>query len=145
MSSSGGPSPAPQESDVLAAGHNSIRAERGCRCVGGDSVLHGPLHHIVVVGIRRYISEGVRTMGSRELALLNDESLQKLDEYKMDLIASGRYRPIQKRRMETYIEMMVSTLAVSAGTGEILDEGQFERIHFLKSAVLVETAWSRLP
>ena len=107
MSSSGGPSPAPQESDVLAAGHNSIRAERGCRCAGGDSVLHGPLHHIVVVGIRRYISEGVRTMGSRELALLNDESLQKLDEYKMDLIASGRYRPIQKRRMETYIEMMV--------------------------------------
>lgn len=74
-------------------------------------------------------------MVGRELALLNDEGLRKLDEYKMDLIASGRYRPVQKRRRETYIEMPVSTLAVSAGTGEILDEEQFEMIRFPKSAV----------
>lgn len=76
-------------------------------------------------------------MVGRELALLNDEGLRKLDEYKMDLIASGRYRPVQKRRRETYIEMPVSTLAVSAGTGELLDEGGFEMIRFPKSAVPV--------
>ena len=74
-------------------------------------------------------------MVGRELALLNDEGLRKLDEYKMDLIASGRYRPVQKCRRETYIEMPVSTLAVSAGTGEILDEGGFEMICFPQSAV----------
>lgn len=76
-------------------------------------------------------------MVGMESVLLNDTGLRKLDEYKMDLIASGRYRPVQKRRRETYIEMPVSTLAVSAGTGEILDEGQFEMIRFPKSAVPV--------
>lgn len=53
-------------------------------------------------------------------------------------IASGRYRPVRKRRKESYIEMPVSTLAVSAGTGKFLDENQFEMIRFPKSAVPVE-------
>lgn len=66
---------------------------------------------------------------------LNDTGLRKLDEYKMDLVASGRYRPAPERHVETYIEMPVSTLAVSAGAGEFLDEGGFEMIRFPKSAV----------
>ena len=70
-----------------------------------------------------------------ESVLLNDTGLQKLDEYKMDLIASGRYRPTSERYTETYIEMPISTLAVSAGVGEFLDEGGFEMIRFPKSAV----------
>lgn len=74
-------------------------------------------------------------MAGMESALLNDTGLRKSDEYKMDLIASGRYRPILQRRKETYIEMPVSILAVSAGTGEVLADGDFEIIRFPKSTV----------
>lgn len=74
-------------------------------------------------------------MVGMESVLLNDTGLRKLDEYKMDLIASGRYRTAPERYTETYIEMPVSTLAVSAGVGEFLDEGGFEMIRFPKSAV----------
>ena len=74
-------------------------------------------------------------MVGMEPVLLNDTGLRKLDEYKMDLIASGRYRPTSERYTETYIEMPISTLAVSAGVGEFLDEGGFEMIRFPKSAV----------
>ena len=70
-----------------------------------------------------------------ESSLLNDTGLRKLDEYKRDLIASGRYQPAPERYRESYIEMPVSTLAVSAGTGEFLDEGGFEMIRFPKSTV----------
>lgn len=70
-----------------------------------------------------------------ESSLLNDMGLRKLDEYKKDLVASGRYQPAPERYRESYIEMPVSTLAVSAGTGEFLDEGGFEMIRFPKSAV----------
>lgn len=76
-------------------------------------------------------------MVGMESVLLNDTGLRKLDEYKMDLIASGRYRPAPERYTETYIKMPVSTLAVSAGVGEFLDEGGFEMIRFPKSAVPV--------
>lgn len=72
-----------------------------------------------------------------ESSLLNDTGLRKLDEYKMDLIASGRYRPAPEQYTETYIEMPISTLAVSAGVGEFLDEDGFEMIRFPKSAVPV--------
>lgn len=70
-----------------------------------------------------------------ESSCLDDVGLRKLDEYKKDLIASGRYRPSPARYKETYIDMPVSTLAVSAGTGEFLDEGGFEMVRFPESAV----------
>ena len=47
-------------------------------------------------------------MVGMESVLLNDTGLRKLDEYKMDLIASGRYRPTSERYTETYIEMPIS-------------------------------------
>ena len=56
----------------------------------------------------------------------------KLREYRDDLIASGRYRPsavVNSGNIE-YIEMRVSTLAVSAGTGAFLDEENFEKLRF---------------
>ena len=56
---------------------------------------------------------------------LNDDGLRKVEEYKSDLIASGKYRPTPKvSRIIRYIDMPVSNLAVSAGTGAFLDEGQ---------------------
>ena len=66
---------------------------------------------------------------------LNSEGLRKLDDYKNDLIASGRYKPVPAKYREGSIDMPVSTLAVSAGTGEFLDEDGFAMIQFPKSAV----------
>ena len=62
---------------------------------------------------------------------LNQEGLHKLAEYKADLIATGKYRPNpQPISKLQYIEMPVSNLAVSAGTGAFLEEDSFEQISF---------------
>ena len=67
---------------------------------------------------------------------LNEEGLKKVAAYKADLIASGRYKPQAKvSNIIKFIEMPVSNLAVSAGTGEFLDEGNFEMISFPESSV----------
>ena len=67
---------------------------------------------------------------------LNAEGLKKVAEYKADLIASGKYKPQTKHRsIIKYIDMPVSNLAVSAGTGEFLDEGNFEMVSFPESAI----------
>lgn len=67
---------------------------------------------------------------------LNEEGLRKLEEYKSDLIASGRYKPeVKKRHIIKFVEMPVSNLAVSAGTGAFLDEGNYEMISFPESSV----------
>lgn len=57
---------------------------------------------------------------------LNEAGLQKLADYKADLIATGKYKPQAKTRPSIrYREMPVSELPVSAGTGAFLDEGSF--------------------
>ena len=67
---------------------------------------------------------------------LNEDGMKKLDDYKSDLIASGRYRRKKVERIrERYIEMPVSTLAVSAGTGAFLEEGNFDLIRYPASQV----------
>ena len=67
---------------------------------------------------------------------LNDEGLRKVAAYKADLIATGKYKPAQKAsNIIKFIEMPVSNLAVSAGTGEFLDEGNFEMVSFPESMV----------
>ena len=67
---------------------------------------------------------------------LNDAGLAKVREYKDDLIASGKYKPQPKVvSILKYIEMPVSNLAVSAGTGEFLDEGNFEMVSFPEKSV----------
>ena len=67
---------------------------------------------------------------------LDQAGLKKLEDYKADLIASGRYRRKKVERIkERYIEMPVSTLAVSAGTGEFLEEGNFDLIRYPASQV----------
>lgn len=67
---------------------------------------------------------------------LNAEGLKKVAEYKADLIASGRYKPQTKVvPFIKYIDMPVSSLAVSAGTGAFLDEGNFEMISFPESSI----------
>lgn len=66
---------------------------------------------------------------------LNAEGLQKLADYRADLVASGRYQPRPKAAEIRYIDMPVSTLAASAGTGEFLEEGNFEIIRVPASSV----------
>ena len=67
---------------------------------------------------------------------LNDEGLRKVAAYKADLIATGKYKPAQKSsNIIKFIEMPVSNLAVSAGTGEFLEEGNFEMVSFPESMV----------
>lgn len=66
---------------------------------------------------------------------LNDEGLRRLQEYRDDLVASGNYTPRMPVEEIEYIDMPISFLAASAGTGEFLDEGNFEMVSFPKSSV----------
>jgi len=65
---------------------------------------------------------------------LNAEGLKKLADYRADLVHSGRYRPVCPAEIE-YIDMPVSSLRVSAGTGAFLDEENFETVSFPASTV----------
>ena len=67
---------------------------------------------------------------------LNEEGMRKVADYKADLVASGRYKPENKTsRIIQFVEMPVSNLSVSAGTGAFLDEGSFEMVSFPVSSV----------
>lgn len=66
---------------------------------------------------------------------LDDLGLKKLAEYKSDLISSGKYTPRSRAANIIYIDMPVSFLPVSAGTGTFLDEGYFEMVSFPKDSV----------
>ena len=52
-------------------------------------------------------------------------------EYRKDLIASGRCRPLRRQPAEIlYVDMPVSLLPVSASTGAFLDGEKFETVSF---------------
>ncbi len=71
-----------------------------------------------------------------KLPLLNDEGQQKVEAYRMDLAATGLYRPAPPHSDTTrYVEMPVYTLAVSAGTGDFLDDDSWEMVSFPESAI----------
>ena len=63
---------------------------------------------------------------------LNEAGQRKVREYIDDLVSSGKYRPMRTAEL---IEMPISNLAVSAGTGAFLDEGSFEMMSFPKEFV----------
>lgn len=70
-------------------------------------------------------------------SLLNKEGQRKLEEYRKDLIASGRYKPamdIHENQIR-YISKRVSILPASAGTGAFLDEENFEDMDFPEDTV----------
>ena len=75
-------------------------------------------------------------MSTSPVPELNKEGMRKVSDYKADLIASGRYKPESRGcRMIQFVEMPVSNLSVSAGTGAFLDEGSFEMVRFPASTV----------
>ncbi len=68
---------------------------------------------------------------------LSEVGQKKLDAYKADLLATGRYMPpssVEENTVE-YIEMPFSYLAVSAGPGEYLDDEMFEMESFPAASV----------
>ena len=68
--------------------------------------------------------------------VMNEAGMKKVAEYKADLIASGKYKPqVKHSTIIKYIDMPVSNLAVSAGTGEFLDEGNFEMVSFPEATI----------
>ena len=72
--------------------------------------------------------EGARWLVGGEESL-DAEGLRRLDEYREDLVASGRYRPAAKLegRAVEYREALFSRLRPSAGPGNFLDEENFEK------------------
>lgn len=61
---------------------------------------------------------------------LNETGRKKVAEYQQDLIDTGKYQPERKTADIIYVDKPVSTLAVSAGTGEFLEEDCFETLPF---------------
>ena len=69
-------------------------------------------------------------------AELNAEGQRKLAAYKADLIATGNYAPEEERRSAIrQVDMPVSRLPASAGTGAFLDEENFEMVSFPESLI----------
>ena len=56
---------------------------------------------------------------------LNTEGMKKVREYRDLLVASGLY-PFEERKMGRIIQMPVSPIRASAGTGNYIDEADFE-------------------
>jgi len=64
---------------------------------------------------------------------LNEDGWNKVSEYRADLVASGRYKPhkrVTKNNVIEYTDMDVSLWSASAGTGDWLDEDNFEKMRF---------------
>lgn len=69
-------------------------------------------------------------------AELNEAGLRKVREYRHDLISSGNYAPpAPEEDCIEYVEMPLSLLSASAGTGQFLDEGNYEMVSFPKGSV----------
>ena len=67
---------------------------------------------------------------------LNEAGMKKVTEYRKDLVATGLYKPRRMPASEVlYVEVDVGILGASAGTGDFLDEGGFEKVSFPESAV----------
>ncbi len=76
--------------------------------------------------------------GNRELfGELDDVGLRKVEEYREDLIASGRYKrhKVERQNVIDYIDMRVALLPASAGTGSFLDDELFETLRFPANTV----------
>lgn len=72
--------------------------------------------------------------------VLNEAGLKKLQEYKEDLIATGKYAPEPRKKSSSivYIEMPTAYMGASAGTGLYLDGSDFEMKSYPKNSVPAE-------
>lgn len=68
---------------------------------------------------------------------LNEIGMQKLEDYKNDLIASGRYQPLaaMEESPVEYITKRISRIPASAGSGSFLDDEAFDYVEVPKNTV----------
>jgi phage repressor protein C with HTH and peptisase S24 domain len=80
---------------------------------------------IQALGLEQNLSYFTGTEGQ-----LNEEGLKKLLSYQQDLLDTGKYQvlPPAITPMIRYVEMPVSALPASAGTGSFLEEDSFQKI-----------------
>lgn len=82
------------------------------------------------------IDDVLYTFDSSYIPPLNEEGRKKVREYSEDLAACGKYRVETKQEIDVeYIDMPLSAMPASAGTGMFLDEDQFDRISVPKDSV----------
>lgn len=91
-------------------------------------------YQLLAIGDALGLEDTASAFMSVPRAELNEAGLRKLADYRADLVASGRYAPRRPAVIE-YIDMPVSSLRVSAGTGAFLDEDNFEIVSFPVSTV----------
>ena len=93
-------------------------------------------YQLMAVGQALHVHDYGFFMSSSDKDLLNEEGQKKVEEYREDLIATGKYRPQQEDAgVIQYKDMRISNLAVSAGTGQFLDEDNFETVSFPESSI----------
>lgn len=94
-----------------------------------------------IMDIRSYFLEDVPESPAFSPEL-NQKGLNILQSFKEALIASGQFEPKERRRTTRYFEQIqkitkaVSKLPVSAGTGNFLDEENFEMKEFPVSPII---------
>lgn len=110
-------------------------------------------YHLIALCYALKIEDGVSFFTRQYAPALNNEGIRKVQEYREDLVASGRYKPqVNAGIAIEYVDMPIGNLAVSAGPGEFLDDCNFQRIPFPKNSVPADadldylfpgTVWSR--
>ena len=109
-----------------------VRAPAICKWESGENIPHA--YQMLALCRALGIGSVLDTFCSEPL--LNREGLERLENYRADLIASGRYQPKREEQEEIrYIDMPVSYLSVSAGPGEFLEEDSFEMVSFPESSI----------
>lgn len=144
-----------REENVIGRRITEARTERGISIAGlsrllqdyGVSVTAGSVnkwekggsitaYQLMAVAQALSIGEDMSFFMSNPQLSLNFEGMKKVADYKADLIATGKYKPRTSIANNIrYIEMPVSNLRASAGTGSYLDEGNFEMVSFPEASV----------
>ncbi|MBR5491010.1 MAG: peptidase S24 [Oscillospiraceae bacterium] len=94
-------------------------------------------YQLLAIGEAFALEDTASAFKSNAQPALNEEGLKKLAEYRRDLVASGRYAPRRtaEKAIIEYIDMPVSALRVSAGTGAFLDDEDFVIMSFPAATV----------
>ena len=120
---------------ALAPGHDHAILSSGA--VDDEEIKAVPsAYQLLAVCAALHLEDGFDYFVSNtKRPLLNAEGRRKVKEYREDLIASGKYREVPPVLEIRYLDMPVSDLPVSAGTGAFLDEGNFEMVSFPESSI----------
>jgi len=100
----------------------------------GDTVPNA--YQLMAIANALGIEDRLSYFTGNHTPLLDEAGIRKLEDYKADLIASGKYRPVPAPAAAIhYLDMPVSSLAASAGTGTFLDDNAFDMIRFPEDKV----------